>query len=415
MIDSEISLKWLESLKEPNGKLKKIQENGRKNFYKINFPSNKDEDWRLININNLKSFLRVSKPKESKAKFKEQYPILKTTLKNIYKIELDPSNNLDKEKSLPKGIEKLTQSELDVYLGKAINDCKRDSSWPILLNESSANQVIGLKVKGNSLPIIEIVIPAIEDSVSSTRLIIKVEENTNLDLVQVILGSKDSAQSNLTEIIASKNSHINHGLIALGGGDASLLSNLAITQEVSSEYSFTFLQEGWRFSRLEPSFLQNSGGAKTTLKGLQISSKSQEICTHTWVRFNGPEGELDQLNKASAKDNSHTSFNGVVQVPRAAQKTKASQLSRNLMLSKRAKIDTKPELEIIADDVRCTHGATVSQLQEDELFYLMSRGIGSKQANKLLLEGYYKEILTGLPLYEDRWSFLNNLITENSK
>jgi Fe-S cluster assembly scaffold protein SufB len=90
-------------------------------------------------------------------------------------------------------------------------------------------------------------------------------------------------------------------------------------------------------------------------------------------------------------------FNGAVRVPRAAQRTDAAQLSRSLLLSDRARVDTKPELEIVADDVRCAHGATVSRLQQDELFYLQSRGIAADQAARLLLRGFCEEVLRDLP------------------
>ena len=80
--------------------------------------------------------------------------------------------------------------------------------------------------------------------------------------------------------------------------------------------------------------------------------------------------------------------------------------------SNSARIDTKPELEIIADDVRCTHGATVSQLQEEELFYLRSRGISSNQASYLLLKGYCQEIIDSLPLAANRWQILNKLLED---
>jgi len=92
-----------------------------------------------------------------------------------------------------------------------------------------------------------------------------------------------------------------------------------------------------------------------------------------------------------------------VQVPRAAQRTDAAQLSRSLLLGDRARIDTKPELEIVADDVRCAHGATVSQLQSEELFYLQSRGIARAQASRLLLAGYCQEVLRELPAAAAAW------------
>ena len=146
------------------------------------------------------------------------------------------------------------------------------------------------------------------------------------------------------------------------------------------------------------------------LKGLQISNNDQQLATHSLVQFNGPEGTLDQFQKSIATGKSHCIFNGAVKVPREAQKTNAAQLSRNLLISDKARIDTKPELEIVADDVKCAHGATVSQLLEEELFYLRSRGITIKEATSLLLRGYCQEILDKLPDSAEKWQVLNQII-----
>ena len=86
-----------------------------------------------------------------------------------------------------------------------------------------------------------------------------------------------------------------------------------------------------------------------------------------------------------------------------------------MLLSKLARIDTKPELEIVADDVRCTHGATVSQLQDEELFYLLSRGIDNEHANSLLLQGYYDEVISNFPKSARKWNFIEKLIQDIKK
>ena len=91
-------------------------------------------------------------------------------------------------------------------------------------------------------------------------------------------------------------------------------------------------------------------------------------------------------------------FNGRVYVPQAAQLTNASQLNRNLLLSAKARVDTKPQLEIVADNVKCSHGATVSQLEEDEIFYLQSRGIDRQSARDLLLDAFAREIINKIPM-----------------
>jgi Fe-S cluster assembly scaffold protein SufB len=99
-------------------------------------------------------------------------------------------------------------------------------------------------------------------------------------------------------------------------------------------------------------------------------------------------------------------------VPRLAQRTNAAQLSRNLLLSNQARIDTKPELEIVADDVRCAHGATVTRLQQNELFYLQSRGISAAVAAGLLKRGFCQEVLRDLPAAAAGWEPLKRLLAE---
>jgi Fe-S cluster assembly scaffold protein SufB len=132
--------------------------------------------------------------------------------------------------------------------------------------------------------------------------------------------------------------------------------------------------------------------------------------THSHISFSGPEGQLDQLHKAVAAGQGRSVFNGAVRVPREAQRTNAAQLSRTLLLSDRARIDTKPELEIVADDVKCAHGATVSCLQTDELFYLQSRGIAADQASALLKRAFCEEVLRDLPGAASQWCRFEHLL-----
>ncbi len=106
-----------------------------------------------------------------------------------------------------------------------------------------------------------------------------------------------------------------------------------------------------------------------------------------------PTSSATQVQKNIVDDRAHSVFNGKVYVAKMAQMTNAAQLNRNLMLSKQARVDTKPELDIMADNVKCAHGATVSQLQADELFYLQSRGISAAQAQRLLRYGFAMEII----------------------
>ncbi len=406
-----IERQWLSSLPLPNGALEAVQRRGRELLRSSSMPQNSQEEWRVTDINQLNNLLAlplsyaINKPLNTNTNRWPNEPV------NGLRIVLDPHESSINNLGLPKGISMLSALELEQNLGHTLEQCSCKGDWPVAINHASANQVLALKIQGRDLPPIELVIKSTPDSFNPTRVLLILEEKARIDLLQVILGENNSAESHIVEIHLGQEAEINHGFLALGDNQSRLLSHLAIEQEPRSHYSFTSIQHGWSLGRIEPHIVQVHGQAKTTLKGLQVSSDKQQLATHSYVRFNGPDGQLDQLQKAAAEGESHCIFNGAVDVPRIAQKTNAAQLSRNLLLSKRARIDTKPELKIIADDVTCTHGATVTQLQAEELFYLRSRGIGPNQATSLLFRGYCQDIIETLPVEANRWDCLNNLMS----
>jgi Fe-S cluster assembly protein SufD len=127
---------------------------------------------------------------------------------------------------------------------------------------------------------------------------------------------------------------------------------------------------------------------------------------HSAIALNHPHGISNQLQKNIVADKAHAIFNGKVFVPKLAQETNASQLNRNLLLSPKARVDTKPQLEITADNVKCAHGATVSQLEDDEIFYLQSRGIDEQDSRKLLINAFATEIINSIPVASLRENLL---------
>ncbi len=401
---------WLETLPSPSGVLEEIQRNGRDAIFKQEFPFKALEEWRLTDLNRLEDVLKLPIATET-----SNQNLLKTNKwpekqKCGFRIVLHPNcqpyNSLD----LPPGLRVLTIDEIHKNIGNTLGLLNVNNDWPIRINEAATHQLLALKVEGRNVPPIELIMPAQTGEFVPTRVIILLEEQSKLELLQIALGSGNSTHSHILEIHLAKEAELEHGLIACGNGEASCMANLAIMQKNSSHYSLTSIQEGWNFSRFEPRILQIDGHATTTLKGLQVSDHNQQVATHSLVRFSGPDGNLDQLHKAVSKDKSHSIFNGLIEVPKIAQGTNAKQLSRNLLLSKSARIDTKPQLEIVADNVQCSHGATVSQLQEEELFYLCSRGISLNQSTSLLLKGYFQEIISHLPAEANRWEILDNLL-----
>ena len=411
MKSSIICREWLNSLPPTQGYLNKEQSIGRELLLEKGMPSRKDEAWRLCNFNRLNSFLSL--PTIFNSDDIKSELIFPEIDENSARIIIKPNENNVFNINLPNGIEHISESELDDHLGTIVNSTNVKNDISVGLNQASSYELLALKVKCNFNKSLEIVIPSIKEKLISTRVFLLVEEGAKLDLLQVFLGNINSAQNHLIEIKLESKVDFSHGLISLGEEKgSSSICTLAVEQSEKSKYSLHSLHHGWDYARFEPRIIQTKGEASTTIKNLQVSKSKEQIATHSLIRFEGPNGKLDQLQKAVASGYSHCIFNGSIEVPQIAQKTEAAQLSRNLILSKRARIDAKPELEIVADDVRCTHGATVSQLQDEELFYLLSRGIDNEHANSLLLKGYYDEVISNFPKSAEKWNLIEKLIHE---
>lgn len=138
-------------------------------------------------------------------------------------------------------------------------------------------------------------------------------------------------------------------------------------------------------------------GASLRLAGLYICGSSEKVSVRTVVRHRSPLCTSDQMFTGIAGGAARVAFNGTIVVAPGAQKTEAYQQSRNILLSGEAKVDTEPQLEIYADDVKCSHGATAGSLNEDELFYMRSRGIPENEAKVLQLISFLSPVLAGLP------------------
>ena len=416
MKPSTICHEWLDSLPQTQDYLKEEQLKGKEFLSDRGMPSKKDEAWRFSNLNCLNSFFSlptVIQSENIQSEIESNYP---EKDENRERIIINPNKKTGLNINLPKGIEKLNKKEIEDNLGKIVKSTNIRNDISVCLNQVFSLDILALKIKSNFNQSLEIIIPSIEQKSISTRILLLIEEGAKLDLLQILLGNINSAQNHLIEIKLESKAELSHSLISLGEDhDSSSICTLAVEQSRNSKYSLHSIYNGWDYARFEPRIIQREGEASTIIKGLQVTKSKEQIATHSLIRFEGPNGKLDQLQKAVASENSHCIFNGSIEVPQKAQKTEAAQLSRNLLLSKRARIDTKPELEIVADDVRCTHGATVSQLQDEELFYLLSRGIDNEHANSLLLQGYYDEVISNFPKSARKWNFIEKLIQDIKK
>ncbi len=200
------------------------------------------------------------------------------------------------------------------------------------------------------------------------------------------------------EVWVEENAEVKHTRVQRDGGAAYHVGKTAVGQARNSRYTCNAVSLGAKLSRHNLEVYQTGEGTETNLHCLTVVNNQQLADTHSSIILKYPHGSSNQLHKCIVDDKGRAVFNGKIFVAREAQLTNASQLNRNLLLSKNARVDTKPQLEIIADDVKCAHGATVSELDGDRLFYLQSRGLDKATCRDLLIDAFAGEIIEKLPI-----------------
>ena len=243
-------------------------------------------------------------------------------------------------------------------------------------------------------------------TISQPRCLVVAEAGSAVTLIEEYISypvtSPQSPVPNLTnsvtEVWVGENAQVSHIRVQQESKEAFHIGKSAIAQARNSRYACHAVSFGGQLSRHNLEVFQTGEATETTLNGLTMIAGSQVGDTHSAIALNHPYGITNQLHKCVVGDRAHAVFNGKVFVPKPAQLTNAGQLNRNLLLSSKARVDTKPQLEITADNVKCSHGATVSQLEDDEIFYLQSRGIDADSARTLLINAFAIEIIDQIPV-----------------
>ena len=236
-------------------------------------------------------------------------------------------------------------------------------------------------------------------AVVSARNLIVLQENSTLQLFETFLqnGKENIFNPVLSEVFLAKESTLHHSRLQNQGTHGFHVNNFFVFQEEQSSYTNdTIILEGELVRNNLVVSLQGQE-AETKLNGLFIAANNQLIDNHTVVDHAVPNCNSNELYKGILNGKSNGVFNGKIFVQPDAQKTNAYQSSKNILLSDEASINTKPQLEIYADDVKCSHGTSTGMLDEEALFYLKSRGIGEENAKRLLLYAFASEIIDQLP------------------
>lgn len=236
---------------------------------------------------------------------------------------------------------------------------------------------------------------ACEGRVNHPRLLAVVEDNAHAELVERYVALEDirSFTNPVAEIVIGKNAHLKHYKLNQDGDNACHISGTQVQQERDSHYDSTAVTLGGGLVRNFIGAQLNGEGIESNLNGLYVVDKKRHFDTHTFLDHAEPHCQSNELYKGILDDQASAVFNGKIYVRRKAQKTNAFQANRNLLLSEDAKINTEPQLEIFADDVRCSHGSTVGQIDDEAIFYLKSRGISAADAFAMLTDSFAGEIL----------------------
>ena len=228
----------------------------------------------------------------------------------------------------------------------------------------------------------------------NNRVNIILEENAEAEINEIFFSNNKSIYWNNVHnyICLKKNSKLEHYKVQLESKNAVHSSSSSIDCENSSIYDNFIFSVGGNMSRIEVISSINAADIDFNIKGLYLAKTNQHHDITTLMQHKHPESKSNQHIKGILQEDSSGVFQGKVVVSQDAQKTDAFQFNQNLLLSENAEVNVKPELEIYADDVKCSHGATTGELDEQMLFYLRSRGLNKEEAKKILIEGFVNEL-----------------------
>lgn len=386
--------------------LQKIQTQAADWVTRLQTPTKKDEEWRFTDLSTLLS----TEFSYSQDKFSgEIIPCLQECLGScLAVINGIVVSNLSDCSQLPEGvfvgsISQLStekQAQLQNYFSQQPG---KEEVFTALNTAGFADvAIVWVQSNVNAEKPIQI---TIQSSASDNpklflpRILVVAETSSSFSLVEQYIGTGEETyfSNPVTEIWLQENAQVNHTRLQQETQSSFHIGKTAVSQARDSKYTINTIDLGGKLARHNLQILQTGENTETTHNGLTAAREEQLSDTHSAIALTKPYGKVNQLHKCIVDDSAHAVFNGKVFVPKEAQLTDAAQLNRNLLLSPKARVDTKPELQITADNVKCSHGATVSQLEADEVFYLRSRGLNEDNARRLLLDAFAAEIIQTLP------------------
>jgi len=246
-------------------------------------------------------------------------------------------------------------------------------------------------------PVVRIVNLVSEGCESHTRVLVSVEENAKATVIEQSSGKLLSKTTAFAEYRIGANAYLEHYRFALQTGDAMNAGGSHFELAEKAELNSTLVGFGSQLSRVDVDVIHAGEHAFAKLNAIYLLDGKELFDLHSTIEHAVPQGTTEENVRGIVADNSRAVFNGRIHIHRDAQKTLAELNNRNLLMSNRAEINTKPELEIYADDVRCAHGATIAEIDKKALYYMQSRGVSRAQAQIMLNFGFINELVDQMP------------------
>lgn len=394
-----------------NGKSKFLDEirlRGAEGVRNTPFPHKKDEDWRFISLRDLysdsyvpASGLNVNVPDFSNHYYPESENARLVFINGSFSEEHSSTEALpesvvigniaklaDNNELLQKHLNEYADFEDDVFT--SFNTAFLDDGAFIYVPKDEKVDI--------PVHLLFIQTDAQENYFSTSRTLLLAEENSEITVVEDHIGLGDNKYFNLpvVEVNLEEDAYVKHTKIQRESRQAVHIARTGANVAKHANYESYTITRGAKLSRNEPRISQQDEEVEFTVDGLVLIDGDQVSDTHSVMDHRFSHAESHQLHKCVINGKAHSVFNGKIFVRKDAQKIDSFQENRNLLLSRKGLVNTKPQLEIFADDVVCTHGATVGQLEEDEVFYLKSRGLTEQQARELLIYAFALETIENI-------------------
>lgn len=383
-------------------------------FENQGFPTKKEEAWKYTSLKAIEKINFSIFPRESA-------PLEYKEVKQYFLQEMDTYKIVFVDGIFSSYLSETTHQGIDVCLMSAA--LTKDMYKPVIeayfnkiasvdenltaLNTAFSKEGAFIHIPKNTqamkpIEIIHFATGAYADIMLQPRNLVVVEENSEVQIMErhQSLSTNAVFTNAVTEIYADKSAIVDFYKVQNDLHTASLVDNTYIDQKDRSIVKVHTFSFGGKLTRNNLNFYQNGERIDSTMKGVTIIGEGQLVDHHTLVHHRQPNCESHQDYKGIYDGNSTGVFNGKIVVDRLAQKTNAFQQNNNLLIADKASINTKPQLEIFADDVKCSHGCTIGQIDQEAMFYLQSRGIGQKEAQALLMYAFANNVLESVRIPE---------------